>query len=302
MARKFKDHFGADAQVFVVFNGTGANCLSLQALTKSYHAVICAASAHIYTDECGAPEKFTGCKLIPIETSDGKLTVDMVQHAYHGIGDEHHVQPKVISITQSTEMGTVYQPEEIRALAQFARQHEMYLHLDGARIANAAAGLGQTLRQATRDLGVDVLSFGGTKNGIMGGEAVVFFSSKVGSDFLFLRKQAMQLASKMRFISVQLGALLTNDLWLVNAQHSNRMAKLLEKEIGQIPNLKIVYKVEANGVFAKIPHEAIAKLQEQYFFYVWNEEESVVRWMCSFDTTEDDVREFASFVRQILVG
>jgi threonine aldolase len=302
MARKFKDHFGADAQVFVVFNGTGANCLSLQALTKSYHAVICAASAHIYTDECGAPEKFTGCKLIPIETSDGKLTVDMVQHAYHGIGDEHHVQPKVISITQSTEMGTVYQPEEIRALAQFARQHEMYLHLDGARIANAAAGLGQTLRQATRDLGVDVLSFGGTKNGIMGGEAVVFFSSKVGSDFLFLRKQAMQLASKMRFISVQLGALLTDDLWLVNAQHSNRMAKLLEKEIGQIPNLKIVYKVEANGVFAKIPHEAIAKLQEQYFFYVWNEEESVVRWMCSFDTTEDDVREFASFVRQILVG
>jgi threonine aldolase len=302
MARKFKDHFGADAQVFVVFNGTGANCLSLQALTKSYHAVICAASAHIYTDECGAPEKFTGCKLIPIETSDGKLTVDMVQHAYHGIGDEHHVQPKVISITQSTEMGTVYQPEEIRALAQFARQHEMYLHLDGARIANAAAGLGQTLRQATRDLGVDVLSFGGTKNGIMGGEAVVFFSSKVGSDFLFLRKQAMQLASKMRFISVQLGALLTNDLWLGNAQHSNRMAKLLEKEVGQIPNLKIVYKVEANGVFAKIPHEAIAKLQEQYFFYVWNEEESVVRWMCSFDTTEDDVREFASFVRQILVG
>jgi threonine aldolase len=302
MTRKFRDHFGADAQVFVVFNGTGANCLSLQALTKSYHAVICAASAHIYTDECGAPEKFTGCKLIPIETSDGKLTVDMVQHAYHGIGDEHHVQPKVISITQSTEMGTVYQPEEIRALADFAHQREMYLHVDGARIANAAASLGQSLRQATRDLGVDVLSFGGTKNGIMGGEAVVFFTANISADFLFLRKQAMQLASKMRFISVQLGALLTNDLWLANAQHSNRMAKLLEKEVSQIPNLKIVYKVEANGVFAKIPHEAIAKIQERYFFYVWNEEESVVRWMCSFDTTEDDVREFTSLVRQILVG
>jgi len=302
MARKFRDHFGADAQVFVVFNGTGANCLSLQALTKSYHAVICAASAHIYTDECGAPEKFTGCKLIPIETRDGKLTVDMVQRAYHGIGDEHHVQPKVISITQSTEMGTVYQPEEIRALAQFAHEHEMYLHLDGARIANAAASLGQTLRQATRDLGVDVLSFGGTKNGIMGGEAVVFFAPSIGGDFLFLRKQAMQLASKMRFMSVQLGALLTNDLWLANAQHSNRMAKLLEKEVRQIPNLKLVYKVEANGVFVKIPHEAIAKLQERYFFYVWNEEESVVRWMCSFDTTEVDVRNFAKFVRETIAG
>jgi len=300
MARKFRDHFGADTQVFVVFNGTGANCLSLQALTKSYHAVICAASAHIYTDECGAPEKFTGCKLIPVETSDGKLTVEMVQHAYHGIGDEHHVQPKVISITQSTEMGTVYQPEEIRALADFAHQHEMYLHLDGARIANAAAGLGQTLRQATRDLGVDVLSFGGTKNGIMGGEAVVFLTPNISADFLFLRKQAMQLASKMRFISVQLGALLTNDMWLANAQHSNRMASLLEKEVSQIPNLKIVYKVEANGVFAKIPREAIAKLQERYFFYIWNEEESVVRWMCSFDTTEDDVREFAKFVRETI--
>jgi threonine aldolase len=297
MAKKFREHFGVDTEVFVVFNGTGANCLGLQALTKPYHAVICAASAHIYTDECGAPEKFTGCKLIPIETDDGKLTVEMVQHAYHGIGDEHHVQPKVISITQSTEMGTLYQPKEIRALAHFAHERDLYLHLDGARIANAAASLGQTLRQATRDLGVDVLSFGGTKNGIMGGEAVLFFTPKLGADFLFRRKQAMQLASKMRFISVQLGALLTNDLWLANALHSNRMAKLLEKEVSQIPNLKIVYPVEANGVFAKIPREAIAKLQERYFFYVWNEEESVVRWMCSFDTTEHDVREFAEFVR-----
>ena len=302
MARKFRDHFGADAQVFVVFNGTGANCLALQALTKSYHAVICAASAHIYTDECGAPEKFTGCKLIPIQTADGKLTVETVQHAYHGIGDEHHVQPKVISITQSTEMGTVYQPEEIRALARLAHEHDMYLHLDGARIANAAATLGQTLRQSTHDLGVDVLSFGGTKNGIMGGEAVVFFQPKLSDDFLFRRKQGMQLASKMRFISAQLGALLTNDLWLANARHSNLMAKLLEKEISQIPRVKIVYKVEANGVFAQIPREAIAKIQERYFFYLWNEEESVVRWMCSFDTTEEDVREFAKFVAQTVAG
>ena len=302
MVAKFREHFGADTEVFVVFNGTGANCLSLQSLTKTYNAVICAASAHIYTDECGAPEKFTGCKLIPLQTADGKLNVEMVKHAYHGIGDEHHVQPKVVSITQSTEMGTVYQPEEIRELASFVHEHDMYLHVDGARIANAAASLGQTLRQATRDLGVDILSFGGTKNGIMGGEAVLFFRPEHGHDFLFLRKQAMQLASKMRFISVQLDTLLTNNLWLSNAQHSNRMAKLLEKEVHQIPGVKIIYKVEANGVFAQIPHDAIAKIQERYFFYVWNEEESVVRWMCSFDTTEDDVREFAAFVRQIVVG
>ncbi|HZE27882.1 MAG TPA: low specificity L-threonine aldolase [Terriglobales bacterium] len=298
VVKKFREQFGPDTEIFVVFNGTGANVLSLQALTRPYHAVMCAASAHVYTDECGAPEKFTGCKLIPLETVDGKLTVEMVRHAYHGIGDEHHVQPKVISITQSTEMGTVYQPEEIQALSRFAHERDMYLHLDGARIANAAASLGQTLRQATRDLGVDVLCFGGTKNGIMGGEAVVFFHSKLGADFLFLRKQAMQLASKMRFIAVQLGALLTDDLWLANAQHSNRMAKLLEDEVRKIPQVKIVYKVEANGVFAQIPHEALARLQERYFFYVWNEEESIVRWMCSFDTTEVDVREFARFLKE----
>jgi threonine aldolase len=300
LSEKFREHFGTDTEAFVVFNGTGANVLSLQALTRPYHAVICAASAHIYTDECGAPEKFTGCKLIPIQTPDGKLTVEMAEHAYHGIGDEHHVQPRVISITQCTEMGTIYRPEEIQALAHFAHERDMFLHLDGARIANAAASLGQTLRQATRDLGVDVLSFGGTKNGAMGGEAVLFFSSSLAEDFLFLRKQAMQLASKMRFISVQLGTLLTNDLWLTNAQRSNRMAKMLEKELSQIPQVKIIYRVEANGVFAQIPREAIATLQERYFFYVWNEEESVVRWMCSFDTTEEDVKEFAKFVAQTL--
>jgi threonine aldolase len=298
----FRDHFGDDVEVFPVFNGTGANCLSLEALTKSYHAVICAASAHVYTDECGAPEKFTGCKLIPIPAPDGKLTVELIRHAYHGIGDEHHVQPKVISITQATEVGTVYRAEEIRAIANFAHERDLYLHMDGARIANAAASLGQNLRQATGDLGVDVLSFGGTKNGILGGEAVVFFRPELAHDFLFLRKQSMQLASKMRFISAQLGALLTNDLWLANAQHSNRMAKLLEAELRKIPQVKIAYPVEANGVFAQIPHDAIDKIKERYFFYVWNEEESLVRWMCSFDTTEEDVRDFAKFVGQIIHG
>jgi len=295
---KFKQHFGADIEVFPVFNGTAANCLSLKALTESYHAVICTDVAHIHTDECAAPEKFTGCKLVLIDAPDGKLTVESVSQAYHGIGDQHHVQPRVISITQATEMGTVYKPREIRDLARFAHQHQMFVHMDGARIANAAVSLGLNLRQATRDLGVDVLSFGGTKNGAMGAEAVVFFDKKLAQDFLYFRKQGMQLASKMRFISAQFEALLSNHLWRKNAQHANRMAGLLKKAVAKIPRVKIVYPVEANGVFAQIPKRAIAKLQKRYFFYVWNEEESVVRWMCSFDTTEEDVKQFARFLTE----
>jgi len=303
---KFRKHFGDDIDVFIVFNGTAANVLSLKALTESYQAVICSDGAHIYTDECGAPERFTGCKLIPLATENGKLTLASVKHAYHGIGDQHHVQPHVISITQATELGTVYKPNEVRALADFAHERGMFVHMDGARISNAAASLGQTLREASRDLGVDVLSFGGTKNGLMGAEAVVFFNralregKNLSQNFLYLRKQSMQLASKMRFISAQLDTLLTNNLWLNNAQHSNRMAKLLEKALMAIPGAKIVYPVEANGVFARIPREAIAKLQERYFFYVWNEEESLMRWMCSFDTTEEDVQAFAEFVRETI--
>ncbi len=299
---KFKEHFGAGIDVFFTFNGTGANVLSLQSLNRSYHAVLCSEYAHIYTDECGAPEKHTGCKLIPLPHQDGKITLDSVRHAYHGIGDQHHVQVRVISITQSTEMGTVYQPEEIRALADFAHQHEMFLHVDGARIANAAVTLGQTLRQATRDLGVDVLSFGGTKNGIMGGEAVVFFNQKMSKDFLYLRKQGMQLASKMRFIAAQFEVLLTDDLWRRSAEHANRMARVLEAEVRKIPKVRVVWKVEANGVFAQIPEPAIAKIKERYFFYPWIEEECIVRWMCSFDTTEEDVREFAKVVAEAVKG
>jgi len=296
--RKFRQHFGANTEIFIVFNGTAANCMSLKALTESHHAVLCTTASHINTDECGAPERFTGCKLIALPTDNGKITVEAVEHAYHGIGDQHHVQPRVISITQATEMGTVYTPAEIKALAQFAHKRGMFLHMDGARIANAAASLGLTLRQITRDCGVDVLSFGGTKNGVMGAEAVVFFDKKLGRDFLFLRKQGMQLASKMRFISAQLEALLSHDLWLKSAQHSNRMAKLLERELRGVPRVKVVYKVEANGVFVQIPRRAIAKLQKRYFFYVWNEEESIVRWMCSFDTTEQDVQQFVKFVAE----
>ena len=295
---RFEEHFGSGIDVFFTFNGTGANVLGLQALTRSYNAVLCSDYAHIYADECGAPEKHTGCKLIPLPHQNGKVTLDAVQHAYHGIGDQHHVQAKVISITQSTEMGTVYRPEEIQALARFAHEHDMFLHVDGARIANAAASLGQTLRQATRDLGVDVLSFGGTKNGIMGGEAVVFFNRVLSEDFLYLRKQGMQLASKMRFIAVQFEALLTNDLWRRSAEHANRMAHVLEAEVRKIPQVRIAWPVEANGVFAQIPQHAIQKIKEQYFFYPWIEEECIVRWMCSFDTTEEDVKEFAKAVAE----
>jgi len=300
--RKFEEHFGPDIDVFFTFNGTGANVLSLQALNRPYHAVLCSDYAHIYTDECGAPEKHTGCKLIPLPHQDGKITLEAVRHAYHGIGDQHHVQARVISITQATEMGTVYQPEEIRALGEFAHARQMFLHVDGARIANAAVSLGQTLRQATRDLGVDVLSFGGTKNGILGGEAVVFFNRAFSADFLYLRKQGMQLASKMRFIAAQFEALLTNDLWRRSAEHANRMARVLEAELRRIPRVKIAWTVGANGVFAQIPQPAIEAIKERYFFYPWIEEECIVRWMCSFDTTEDDVKEFAKVVADAVNG
>jgi threonine aldolase len=222
--------------------------------------------------------------------------VDAVSHAYHGIGDQHHVQPRVISITQATEVGTVYKPHEIEALAKFAHDRNMFLHMDGARIANAAVSLGLNLRQATRDLGVDVLSFGGTKNGLMGADAVIFFDKKLSRDFLYLRKQGMQLASKMRFIAVQFDVLLSGELWLRSAQHANQMAQLLQRELRKIPQIKVLYPVEANGVFAQIPRAAIAKLKKRYFFYVWDEKQSIVRWMCSFDTTEEDVRQFVEFV------
>jgi threonine aldolase len=295
---KFEEHFGTDIDVFFTFNGTGANVLGLQALTRPYHAVLCSDYAHIYMDECGAPEKHTGCKLIPLPHQDGKITIEAVEGAYHGIGDQHHVQPRVISITQSTEMGTVYQADEIQTLARFAHEHDMFLHVDGARIANAAVYLGHSLRQATRDLGVDVLSFGGTKNGIMGGEAVVFFDRSLSQDFRFVRKQGMQLASKMRFIAAQFEALLSNDLWRRSAEHANRMARVLEKELSGVPEVRIAWKVESNGVFAQIPRHAIERIKQRYFFYPWIEEECIVRWMCSFDTTEEDVKDFAAVVRE----
>jgi threonine aldolase len=297
---KFHEHLGKDVEVFFVFGGTGANVLGLKAITQSHQAIICAETAHINVDECGAPEKFTGCKLLPVATSDGKIRVEQIKPLLHGVGFEHHVQPRVVSISQATEMGTVYTQREMKALATFAHDHDMLLHVDGARIANAAASLNVKLKAITRDAGVDVLSFGGAKNGMMYGEAVVFFDETLAKDFKYTRKQGTHLPSKMRYISAQFEALLTGELWRRNAEHANRMAQLLAQELGRIPQFKITQKVEANGVFAVVPKKYIAKLQKKYFFYVWNEQTSEVRFMTSFDTTEEDIADFVGLVKRTL--
>ena len=298
--KRFKEHFGDGTEVHFVFNGTGANVLSLESGVRPHEAVITPVSAHINVDECGAPERYIGCKLITVQTPDGKLTRDMVRPFLHVFGNEHHSQPRALSITQSTEYGTIYTPDEIALLSKFAHEHGMFLHMDGARIANAAAALGVPLRAITTDVGVDVLSFGGTKNGVMFGEAVVFFNPELAKGFKFRRKQGMQLASKMRFVSAQFEALLTDNLWLRSASHANAMAKLLEKELQSIAGVKVTQPVQANGVFAIFPREHIAALQEKYFFFVWDEEKSECRLMCSFDTTEEDIVGFGAHVRSVL--
>jgi threonine aldolase len=294
----FKKHFGDDIAVYFVFGGTGANVLGLKAITKSHQAIICADTAHVNTDECGAPEKYTGCKLMDLPTPDGKLRIEQIKPLLHGIGVEHYVQPAVIAISQATEMGTVYTKEELKTLADFAHDHGLLLQVDGARLANAAVSLGASLKEITADVGVDVLSFGGTKNGMMYGEAVIFFNPKLATEFKYIRKQGMQLPSKMRFITAQFEAMLSGNLWRRGPEHANRMARLLAEELRQLPQIKITQPVEANGVFAVIPSEYIPALQKKYFFYVWDEETSEVRFMASFDTTEDDIRDFVAFVRE----
>ena len=296
----FREHFGPATTAFLVNNGTAANVLALQALTRPYHAILCADGAHINVDECGAPERFTGCKLIPIPTTDGKIRPSDITSRLSGRGDEHRAQPRVVSIAQSTEMGTVYRPEEIRALADVAHANDLALHLDGARLANAAVHLKLPLRAFTTDVGVDVLSFGGTKNGLLGAEAVLFLNRLPDPDFKYIRKQAMQLSSKMRFLAAQFIALLTDDLWRLNAAHSNAMATRLARAVQGIPRVRVTQPVESNGVFAVIPAECVAPLQERSLFSVWNPETSEVRWMTAFDTTEDDVDRFAAAIREVV--
>jgi len=293
---KIRDHFGADTEVFFVFTGTAANVVGLRNMTQSFNSIICAESAHIQEDECGAPEYFTGCKLIPVETVNGKITIESIAPHIRGIDFEHHSQPKVVSITQATELGTVYTVEEIRAIADFVHGKGLLLHMDGARIANAAASLSLSMKAITRDAGVDVLSFGGTKNGAMYGEAILFFKPGLTSWFKYFRKQSMQLASKMRYIATQFDALLTDELWKRNADHANKMAQLLATRAARVPGIKINRPVEANGVFAIVPEKLIPRLQEEFFFYVWDESLSEVRWMTSWDTTEEDIIRFTDLI------
>jgi len=297
---RFKEHLGEDIEVFFAYNGTGANVLGLSAMMQSYNSIICSDLAHINVDESTAPEKFMGCKLVTIPTIDGKIYPEQIEERIRRVDDQHHPQARVISISQTTEYATVYTIDEIKAISTVARKHNLYLHMDGSRISNAAASLGQSLRAITRDAGVDVLSFGGTKNGMMFGEAVVFFNTALARSFKFIRKQGMQLHSKMRFIGAQFDALLTEDLWKKNAAHANAMAKLLEKSLREFPGVKITQSVDANGIFAIIPPAAVPALQDVHYFYVWNERLSEVRLMCSFDTTEDDIRSFAQVLKKVL--
>ncbi len=296
----FKKEFGEDTEVFFVFNGTGANVTGLSSATHSFNSIICAETAHIQVDECGAPEKFTGCKLLPVASVNGKLTPQAIQHHLYGFDFEHHSQPRIISISQTTELGTVYRPVEIRTLADLAHKNNMLLHMDGARIANAAVALNMDFREFTRDCGVDILSFGGTKNGMMMGEAVLIFNPELAVNTKYIRKQSMQLFSKMRFVGAQFIAYFKDDLWQKTATHANKMAKLLEGEILKIPQIKITRPVEANGVFAEIPQEIIEPLQQRFFFYIWDETKSEVRWMTSFDTEENEIFEFTKLINRLL--
>jgi threonine aldolase len=298
--KKFKNIFGVQSETFFVFNGTAANVLGLQALTRSYNGIFCSEFAHIHVDECGAPEKYLGSKLIPLKTENGKITPEAIKNKLQGIGDQHHVQAKVLSIAQTTEVGTVYSLNELQNLSQACREHGLYFHIDGARLANACASLNLGLNEITGKIGCDVLSFGGTKNGLLAGEAVVIFNSKSSHDFKYIRKQGMQLASKMRFFSAQFDAILEDDLWLSNASHANEMTKLLCRFLKDIVEVEIVYPPQANAVFAKIPLNIIADLQKEFYFYVLDEKKGIVRWMTSFETTPEDINLFINALTRVL--
>jgi threonine aldolase len=297
----FREYFGEETDVYFVFNGTGANVLSISTLSDSFHSVICPSTAHIMTDECGAPEKISGCKLIPIISNDGKLTPELILPHLHGFDFEHHSQPKIISISQTTELGTVYTVDEIKSITELAHFYGMYVHLDGARISNAAASLNLPFRTFTKDAGIDVVSFGGTKNGMMFGEAVLFFNKELSTNAKYLRKQSTQLYSKMRFIAAQFIAYFNDNLWLKNATHSNSMAKILAREVEKL-GVKITQRVDSNGIFAILDDEIRDKLQKEFFFYPWDENKHEVRWMTSFDTNIEDINHFCSILKKMLNG
>ena len=295
----FRETFGPEAKVYFVFNGTGANVLCIDAMCRSHEAVVCAETAHINVDECGAPQRVVGCRLLTVETADGKLTPELVRTRLHGFGFEHHSQPKAISISQPTERGTLYTLEEIRALADLAHSYNMYLHMDGARLANAAVALGKSFKEMTTEVGVDCLSFGGTKNVMLRGESCVILNRALDVDMKYRRKQMTQLCSKMRFIAAQFEAYLTTGLWRRNAEHSNAMAQLLQKEVKEL-GVRVMYPVQVNSVFVQLPADIWHALQKEYFFYDWDEAQNVVRWMCSFDTTEEDIHSFVASLKRLL--
>ncbi len=317
--KKLEDMLGGNCTALFVMNGTGANVVALSSFLNSYQAVLAPSTAHINVDECGAPEKFSGSKIVPLYSPDGKVTPETVQKALINFGDQHHAQPRILSISQPTELGTLYTPEEIKALADLMHKHNCYIHVDGSRISNAAASLNMPIKSFTADCGVDVLSFGGTKNGLLIGEAVVVFNTADKKESAegkavcnnnaayaqavkFIRKQATQLYSKNRFIAAQFNAYLTDDLYLQMASHSNAMAKYLEQLLKEIPLVSISKKVESNAVFAIMPAWLTSILQEKYYFYTWNEESGEVRWMCSFNTRKEDIDEFVSYIKEVIAN
>jgi threonine aldolase len=297
----FRDHFGPQALAYPVFNGTGANVVALQAMTSRWAAVICSSVAHINVDEGGAPENVGGLKLLVVSTPDGKITRERLDAGAPVFGNVHHAQPQVLSITQSTELGTLYSVKELAALCDYAHEAGMTVHLDGSRLANAAATLDCSLRAISTDVGVDVLSFGGTKNGLLLGEVVVVLNPAAAPGVEHARKTSMQLASKMRFISAQFEALLGTDLWLRNARHANAMARRLASAVAELPGAVITHQVDANAVFAALPDDVTERLRKRVNLSAWNTSEGALRWMTSFDTTEGDVDDFVSAIREELV-
>ena len=298
-ARKIQEVFGPEASPFFVFNGTGANAVALQAVTRPFNSIICATTAHINVDECGAPARMTGCAITPVVTPDGKLTPELIKPHLHNFGICHHSQPKAVYISQVSELGTIYTIDEVRAIADLLHSYNMYLHMDGARLANACASLGCSMREVTVDAGVDILSFGGTKNGMMLGESVISFKPEVTENLMYIRKQSAQLASKLRYLSTQFVPYLTDNLWLENANRANNSAARLAKALGKYPEIHFTQKVESNQIFFTLPTDALKALQEKYFFYMWNEEINEARLVTSWDTTEEDIANLEQTLEEI---
>ncbi len=290
--QEIKKAFSDDAEVFFVFNGTGSNVVALQLMTRSYGSIICAETAHIYVDECGAPVKMSGAQIRPIATPDGKLTPELIRPYLVGFGDQHHSQPSAIYLSQSTELGTIYTADELRAITSLAREYGMYVHMDGARIANACAALGLTLKQMVTDTGIDTVTFGGTKNGMMMGECVVVLRNELKPAARFVRKQSAQLASKMRYLSCQFTAYMKDDLWLKNAQHANAMAAVLVEGFNNIEGAVLTQQLQTNQIFIKLPRPLTDVMLQHYFFYFWNESNNEVRFVTSFDTDQQDIDDF----------